>query len=74
MDIIRQVATSLIRSIADSPSKLRLLRLEIRVYVAPLCFPRGLSHGSAPLEFDGPLEIPECHVKYHYPEYHPLPA
>ena len=71
--IIRRVATSLMRSIADNPSKLRLLRLDIRGYTAQLCFPRGLSHGS-PLVFDGPLEIRERHAKYHFPEYHPLPT
>lgn len=74
MDIIRQVATSLIRSIVDNPSKLRLFCLDIRGYVARLCYLRGLSHGSAPLVFDGPLEILERFIKYHYPEYHPLSA
>ncbi len=72
--IIRRVATSLMRSIADNPSKLRLLRLDIRGYTAQLCFPRGLSHGSPPLVFDGPPEIPEHYAKYHFPEYHPLPS
>ncbi len=73
--IIRQVATSLMRSIADNPSKLRLLRLDIRGWAAWLCFPRGLSYRSPPLVFDGrPPEIQEGLAQYHFPEYHPLPS
>lgn len=71
--VTRQVATSLIRSIKDNPSsKLRLLGFDIRGYPPLLCFTRGWSHGS-PLVPDCPSQISERHVKYHLPEYDPIP-
>ena len=69
---IRQVAGSLIHSITDKSSKLRLLTFEIRGFVPRRCFTRGWSHSANPVS-DGPHIIREHLVKYHIPEYEPMP-
>ena len=69
---ICQVATSLIHSITDKSSKLRLLTFEIRGLIPRRCFTRGWSHSANPVS-DGPHIIREHLVKYHIPEYEPLP-
>lgn len=66
-----QVATSCIHCITDKFSKLRLLIFEIRGRVRQ-CFTRGWSH-SAKLVSDETFAIYERRVKYHIPEYEPLP-
>ena len=69
---LSQVATSLIHSITDKSSKLRLLIFEIRGVPPRRCFTRGWSP-SANLVSDGPHIICEHLVKYHIPEYKPMP-
>lgn len=69
---VHQVATSLICSIRDKSSKLRLLIFEVRDYTSRQCFTRGWSH-CAKLGSDGPHLIREKLVKYHIPEYEPMP-
>lgn len=66
-----EVATSLI-SITEKSSKLRLLTFEIRGCVPRRCFTRGWSHG-ANLGSDNSHIICEQLVKYHFPEYEPMP-
>lgn len=68
---ICQVASGLIHSITDKSSKLRLLTFEMRGRKRN-CYTRGWSH-SANLVSDGPCLIPEHLVKYHIPEYEPMP-
>lgn len=68
---MKQVATSCIRSITDKSSKLRLLTFEIRGRVRR-CFTRGWSHRGK-LVSDEAFAISEHGVKYHIPEYEPLP-
>lgn len=63
-----QLAARLIRSIAENPSKLRLLSFEMLGFAKQLCFQRRWSHGSS-LVPDCPLEISSFYVKYHFPEY-----
>ena len=69
---ICQVARSLISSITGKSSKLRLLIFEYRGHESRRCFTRGWSH-HANLGSDGSHIIPERLVKYHIPEYEPMP-
>lgn len=63
---ICQAAESLICSIKDKSSKLKLLIFEGRGLKTRWCFARGWSHR-------GPHIIPEHLVKFHIPEYEPMP-
>lgn len=68
---LRQV-TSLMSSITEKSSKLRLLIFEIRGYRPRRCFTRGWSY-RANLGSDNSQIIREDLVKYHIPEYEPMP-
>lgn len=68
---IPQSAASLIRSITDNSSNLRLLTFQIRGYKSRLCFTRNWPHSKGLL--DGFDQISEHLVKYHMPEYELLP-
>ena len=70
---LRQVNTRLISSITEKSSKLRLLIFEIRGYTPRRCFTRGWSY-HADLGSDNSQMIRERFVKYHIPEYEPMPG
>lgn len=70
---MKECATSCIHSKRDkSSSKLRLLTFEIRGRVRQ-CFGRGWSRRGKRVS-DEAYAIPERCVKYHIPEYEPLPS
>lgn len=70
---IRQAAESLICSITDKSSKLRLLTFEFRGFGPRRSFTRGWSHRADYQGSDCPHIILEHLVKYHIPEYEPMP-